>query len=453
MSTVTKTKRLKMGVKVKYLNNEGYQFSYFTRGEPGSQPSVLMLHGFSLNKDMWLNTIEFWKEGIRMGEHLTKEQPQSLCSKCLFQFVQCAGLNHKPFHLVGMSMGGMVAGVYAALYPAHISSLALFCPAGVRYLTDSEFFAQLRELIFSKGSVENTVIPVTEEQLENFVKLCLYHPIFLKIQVKTKRLSLGVKVKYLNSEDYRFRYFTRGKPGSQPSVLMLHGFSLNKDMWLNTIEVGLPFILGWVMLAWPWVFPKDLHLVCLDLPGHGGTTRLLGESHTALAQAKRIHQFQKEGIRVGEYLMKEQPQSLCSQCLFQFVQCAGLNHNPFHLVGISMGGMVAGIYATLYPAHVFSLALLCPAGFLDLTSSESRYSLHDNMRKIKAPTQIIWGKDDKVFDSSGAGILAAAIPNSQVHLLEKCGHFITLERPRTSARLLLEFYKSVCDSAKQKKVA
>ncbi|XP_026538461.1 monoacylglycerol lipase ABHD6-like [Notechis scutatus] len=298
---------------------------------------------------------------------------------------------------------------------------------------------------------------------------------------RTRRLSLGVKMKYLNSEDYRFRYFTQGKPGSRPSVLMLHGFSLNKDMWLNTIEI----------------FPKDIHLVCVDLPGHGGTTRLLAESHTAVAQAKRIHQF---------------------------VQCAGLNHNPFHLVGMSIGGMVAGVYAALYPAHVSSLALLCPAGlkipkqselflwlkqlilskdfaesalvsvtkeqiekfmkiclyqpsflkmqllkgyledrkpskmfftlcFLDLTSSESRYSLHDNMRKIKAPTQIIWGKEDKVFDSSGAEILAAAIPNSQVHWLEKCGHFITLERPRKSAKLLLEFYKSVCDSAEQKKVA
>uniref|UniRef100_A0A670YT12 acylglycerol lipase n=1 Tax=Pseudonaja textilis TaxID=8673 RepID=A0A670YT12_PSETE len=258
------------------------------------------------------------------------------------------------------------------------------------------------------------------------------------------RLSLGVKVKYLNSEDYRFRYFTQGKPGSRPSVLMLHGFSLNKNMWLNTIEI----------------FPKDVHLVCVDLPGHGGTTRLLAESHTAVAQAKRIHQF---------------------------VQCAGLNHKPFHLVGMSMGGMVAGVYAALYPAHVSSLALLCPAGKylhqvsevelflwlkklilskdfaesvvvsvtkeLLLSVSESRYSLHDNMRKIKAPTQIIWGKEDKVFDSSGAEILAAAIPNSQVHWLEKCGHFITLERPRTSAKLLLEFYKSVCDSAEQKKVA
>ncbi|XP_063147550.1 monoacylglycerol lipase abhd6-B-like [Candoia aspera] len=305
--------------------------------------------------------------------------------------------------------------------------------------------------------------------------------LIFRILIWTKRLRRGVKVKYLNKGGYRFRYFTRGEPGSQPSVLMLHGFSLNKDMWLNTIKV----------------FPKDLHFVCLDLPGHGGTTCLLGESYTAVAQAKRLHQF---------------------------VKCAGLNHKPFHLVGMSMGGTVAGVYAALYSTHVSSLALLSPAGlkipkqselfvwlqkvvfskdpadsalvsvtedqtdnfmklclyqpsflkmqllkgyfedwrprkmffalcFLDLTSSESKYSLHDNMRKIKAPTQIIWGKEDKVFDSSGAEVLAAAIPNSQVHWLEKCGHLIALERPRTAAQLLLEFYKSVCDSAKHKKVA
>ncbi|KAL7986231.1 hypothetical protein Chor_011397 [Crotalus horridus] len=207
-------------------------------------------------------------------------------------------------------------------------------------------------------------------------------PILVLHSFRTKRQSVGVKVKNLDSEGYRFRYFMRGKPGSQPSVLMLHGFSLNKDMWLNTIEV----------------FPKGLHLICLDLPGHGGTTRLLGESYTAVAQAKRIHQ-------VGPFLSSD------------VIHCS------------------------------------LKAGFLDLTSTESKYSLHENMRKIKAPTQIIWGKEDKVFDSSGAEILADAIPNSQVHRLEKCGHFITLERPRTSARLLLEFYNSVCDSAKQKKVA
>lgn len=46
------------------------------------------------------------------------------------QFVECIKLNRKPFHLVGTSMGGNVAGVYAAQYPEDICSLTLICPAG-----------------------------------------------------------------------------------------------------------------------------------------------------------------------------------------------------------------------------------------------------------------------------------------------------------------------------------
>lgn len=46
------------------------------------------------------------------------------------KFVQSIGLDKRPFHLAGTSMGGNVAGVYAARYPAHLSSVTLMCPAG-----------------------------------------------------------------------------------------------------------------------------------------------------------------------------------------------------------------------------------------------------------------------------------------------------------------------------------
>lgn len=39
-------------------------------------------------------------------------------------------MDKKPFHLVGFSMGGMIAGVYAALYPSHVRCLSLLCPGG-----------------------------------------------------------------------------------------------------------------------------------------------------------------------------------------------------------------------------------------------------------------------------------------------------------------------------------
>ncbi|XP_052597461.1 monoacylglycerol lipase ABHD6-like isoform X2 [Peromyscus californicus insignis] len=37
--------------------------------------------------------------------------------------------------------------------------------------------------------------------------------------------------------------------------------------------------------------------------------------------------------------------------------------------------------------------------FLEIVSEKSRYSLHQNMDKIKVPTQIIWGKQDQDKDT------------------------------------------------------
>lgn len=46
------------------------------------------------------------------------------------QFVQSIGLDKRSFHVVGTSMGGNVAGVYAASYPDYLCGATLICPAG-----------------------------------------------------------------------------------------------------------------------------------------------------------------------------------------------------------------------------------------------------------------------------------------------------------------------------------
>ncbi|NWT95045.1 ABHD6 lipase, partial [Urocynchramus pylzowi] len=281
------------------------------------------------------------------------------------------------------------------------------------------------------------------------------------------RRALGMQVRYANYNDYQFCYSYRGRPGYRPSILMLHGFSAHKDMWLSIVKF----------------LPKNLHLVCVDMPGHEGTTRSDLDDYSISGQAKRIHQF---------------------------VECIKLNRKPFHLVGTSMGGNVAGVYAAQYPEDICSLTLICPAGlpsttdskfikqlrelqesrridriplipstpeemadmlklcsyvrfkvpqqilqglvdvriphnefyrklFLEIVDEKSRHSLHENMSKIKAPTQVIWGKQDQVLDVSGASVLASAIPDCHVYILENCGHSVVVERPRKTANLILEF--------------
>ncbi|XP_054585531.1 monoacylglycerol lipase ABHD6 isoform X1 [Eptesicus fuscus] len=252
----------------------------------------------------------------------------------------------------------------------------------------------------------------------------LWPSALIKIYYWYWRRALGMQVRYVQHEDYQFCYSFRGRPGHKPSILMLHGFSAHKDMWLSLVKF----------------LPKNLHLVCVDMPGHEGTTRSSLDDLSIDGQAKRIHQF---------------------------VECLKLNKKPFHLIGTSMGGNVAGVYAAYYPSDICSLSLVCPAGlqystdnqfirrlrelqdsaamekiplipstpeemsemlqlcsyvrfkvpqqilqglvdvriphnsfyrklFLEIINEKSRYSLHQNMDKIKVPTQIIWGKQDQV---------------------------------------------------------
>ncbi|EPQ09099.1 Monoacylglycerol lipase ABHD6 [Myotis brandtii] len=305
------------------------------------------------------------------------------------------------------------------------------------------------------------------------------------------RRALGMQVRYVQHEDYQFCYSFRGRPGHRPSVLLLHGFSAHKDMWLSLVKVrpGTGFHLVKFL-------PKNLHLICVDMPGHEGTTRSPLDDLSIDGQVKRIHQF---------------------------VECLKLNKKPFHLMGTSMGGNVAGVYAAYYPSDIGSLTLVCPAGlqyptdnqfvrrlrelqesaavekiplipstpeemsemlqlcsyvrfkvpqqilqglvdvriphnnfyrklFLEIINEKSRYSLHQNMDKIKAPTQIIWGKQDQVIDVSGADMLAKSIPNCQVELLENCGHSVVMERPRKTAKLLVDFLASVHSTDNNKKL-
>jgi pimeloyl-ACP methyl ester carboxylesterase len=58
---------------------------------------------------------------------------------------------------------------------------------------------------------------------------------------------------------------------------------------------------------------------------------------------------------------------------------------------------------------------------------------------IRAPTLIVWGREDAWVPLRDAGRFAAAIPGSRTVVLEGCGHMPQEERPEEVARLLSEF--------------
>lgn len=53
---------------------------------------------------------------------------------------------------------------------------------------------------------------------------------------------------------------------------------------------------------------------------------------------------------------------------------------------------------------------------------------------------------------SGADMLAKSIANCQVELLENCGHSVVMERPRKTAKLIVDFLASVHNTSNNKKL-
>jgi len=243
--------------------------------------------------------------------------------------------------------------------------------------------------------------------------------------------------------------------GRGESILLLHGFGADKDNW-NLFSKYLT---------------KKYHVITPDLPGFGESSKIWSDQYTIAAQVERLHEFVKK-----------------------------IGLKKFHLVGNSMGGLIAGVYAATNPDEIQTLGLLDPAGVAGrepnqfsrelekgsnplIVESVSEYDklldftffkppfmpaplksyfaeiavqrkdfykkvfieatpgnqLEAVMARIRAKTLILWGDNDRVLSVSSAQVLQEGIRNSKVIILKDCGHMPMLERPEETARHYLEF--------------
>lgn len=122
----------------------GHDIVYFERGK--GEP-VLLVHGFGANKDGWLS----YARGLRGYRTIIPDLPGFGDSTFdpaerygyaeqvtrLKAFVDALGLDM--VHIAGNSMGGGIAGLFAATHPEHVRSLLLMDTAAVGMPTPSEF--------------------------------------------------------------------------------------------------------------------------------------------------------------------------------------------------------------------------------------------------------------------------------------------------------------------------
>jgi abhydrolase domain-containing protein 6 len=146
-----KAERSAGGLEQRGIDVNGLHIEYL---EGGKGDPLVLLHGFGANKDNW----------TRIGKHLTPyfrviapdlpgfgqssadpdgDYTIGIQAERVKAFVRTLGI--KSFHLGGNSMGGNIAGVYAARYPEDLKSLLLVSPAGVASAEPSEMFRLLKE--------------------------------------------------------------------------------------------------------------------------------------------------------------------------------------------------------------------------------------------------------------------------------------------------------------------
>lgn len=189
--------------------------------------------------------------------------------------------------------------------------------------------------------------------------------------------------------------------------------------------------------------------------------------------------------------------------LAKFIRYKG--YDKVHLLGNSLGGHIALLYAIAYPENVASITLTGSSGLFEsamgstfpkrgnyefikkktedtfydpkvatkelvdevfdivndrnkgirvivTAKSAVRQNLRDKLHLIKAPTLLIWGREDKVTPAFVAEEFHKLLENSRLHFIEKCGHAPMMEHPDQFNEILESFLKEVSAASENKQV-
>lgn len=268
----------------------------------------------------------------------------------------------------------------------------------------------------------------------------------------------GLSSKHIEVADLSIHYYEGGSADGQ-TLLLVHGFGADKDNWLQFAAY----------------FTDKYHVIAVDLPGFGDSSKPQ-VSYDVGTQAERLVAFTD-----------------------------ALKLPAINLVGNSMGGHIAALYAARYPQRVASLALFDNAGvdapvdselfkrlknadanplliqnradfeqmlklvFVNVppfpdrlkgyladraidsypfnstifTQLQQRYiPLEPVLGKVSAPTLLLWGDHDQILDISSIDVMKPLLQKPSVAIIKNCGHVPMLECPQATAEQYLKFLQT-----------
>jgi pimeloyl-ACP methyl ester carboxylesterase len=186
------------------------------------------------------------------------------------------------------------------------------------------------------------------------------------------RFCRGFRGKTAQVDEFEWSFMERDAkaPDTTEPVVFVHGFSSAKESWTRLAAR----------------IDKKYQIVVPDLPGQGRTLPADPScSYTMDDQAERLHKFLEATIPADRKV---------------------------HLVGCSMGAMLAGVYSATYPNRVRSLTMICPAG-ITMPNKSDAY---------------------KLLDDEGKNLLLAETPDEMAEMFSYISH-----RPVPIPRFVISF--------------
>ncbi len=290
--------------------------------------------------------------------------------------------------------------------------------------------------------------------------MALYPEETTAIAIGLERNASGLDYKTTVVDGETWHYLDGG-PRDADVLLMIHGFGGDKDNWTR----------------FAGSLTEKYRVIAPDLPGFGESRFHPDWDYSLFAQRERL-----AGL----------------------VQALGLEQ--IHLMGNSMGGHLAALYAHEYSDDVTSLALVTNAGVVSPVESDFQRALargenplllrslddfdrlleyasykepfipwpvrgvmaqralnraEDNhsiftaligdttagleplLEDIEIPVLIVWGEYDRILDVSSVQKMQPLLPQAQVVIMEDTGHLPMLERPSETAAHYLDFLEKV----------
>jgi len=59
--------------------------------------------------------------------------------------------------------------------------------------------------------------------------------------------------------------------------------------------------------------------------------------------------------------------------------------------------------------------------------------------KVRVPTLVVWGRQDRIVPLECAHLYQRAIPNARLRVIDDCGHFAHLDKPEVLADVVRDF--------------